>query len=235
LPPSDIADNLAAIRRRMDAAVAAAGRPAGCVQLVAVTKTFPPAAIVEAYRAGQRHFGENRVQEFEVKGRQLDLPDACWHLIGHLQSNKAGRAAQLFDVIHTIDSIPLAERLNRLVNRPAPLPVFIEVKLSAEATKSGATEDQVEPLADAVRKLERLELRGLMTMPPWSTDPEVARPYFRRLREIAARLGVTELSMGMTNDFEVAIQEGATIVRVGTAIFGKRVKQPPEESAEQAA
>ncbi len=230
-----IAENLAAVKARIEVALRRAGRPAGSVTLVAVSKTFPPAAVREAYAAGQRHFGENRVQEFDAKRKELELPDtgeskaryslegAVWHLIGHLQTNKAARASRIFQVIHTVDSARLARRLNEVrAGHPDRLPVLIEVKLSEEPAKTGVEESQVEKLAEEIRRLERLELRGLMTMPPWSEDPERSRPYFRRLREIGQRLGTPELSMGMTNDFEAAIEEGATIVRVGTAIFGKR-------------
>ncbi len=211
------------MRERIEKATSRAGRPPGSVTLVAVSKTFPAGAIEEAYRAGQRHFGENRVQEFDAKSQHLRLDGAVWHLIGHLQSNKAARAAALFQVIHTVDSIPLAQRLNRLAVKP--IDIFLEVKLSDEAAKTGAAESELETLAAEVRRLDKLSLRGLMTMPPWSIDPEPSRPYFRRLRQIGERLGLNEFSMGMTNDFEVAIEEGATIVRVGTAIFGKRT--PP--------
>jgi pyridoxal phosphate enzyme (YggS family) len=214
------------VRQRIDAAVARAGRPPGCVQLIAVSKTFPAATVREAFDAGQRHFGENRIQDFEARRAGMQWPGAVWHFIGHLQSNKAARAVQLFDIIHTVDSVSLAERLDnqRQKQQGGPLPVLIEVKLSEEAAKTGASESEVAALADAIRKLPHLELRGLMTMPPWSLDPEVARPYFRRLRGIASRIEVTELSMGMTNDFETAVEEGSTMVRVGTAIFGKREK-----------
>jgi hypothetical protein len=212
------------VRRRIAAAEARAGRAPGSVQLLVVSKTFPPPPIREAYDAGQRHFGENRIQEFENKIAQMRWEAAVWHMIGHVQSNKAARAAQLFDVVHTVDSVTLARRLNdQRAKMDAPaLQVFIEVKLSDEAAKTGAAEGDVPTLAGEIRRMDRLDLRGVMTMPPWSLNPEVPRPYFRRLREIAARLGVPELSMGMTNDFETAIEEGATIVRVGTAIFGKR-------------
>ncbi len=222
-----IAENLAAVRARIEAACRRAGRSRESVLLVAVSKTFLPPVIREAYAAGQRHFGENRVQEFEVKEKELKLEGAVWHLIGHLQSNKAARAARLFQVIHTVDSAHLAERLDRAAG-PGRLPVLIEVKLSDEPAKTGVAESEVEALAERIRGLEHLELRGLMTMPPWSEDAEPSRPYFRRLREIGRRLGTSELSMGMTNDFEVAVEEGATIVRVGTAIFGKRAKNATE-------
>ncbi len=226
LAAMDIARNLEQIQRRVAAAEARAGRAPGSVQLLVVSKTFPPAPIREAYDAGQRHFGENRIQEFESKIAQMPWEGVVWHMIGHVQSNKAARAAQLFDVVHTVDSVSLARRFNDQrgkMDKP-PLAVFIEVKLSDEAAKTGAPESEVAGLAAEIRRMDRLDLRGVMTMPPWSLDPEVARPYFRRLREIGATIGVTELSMGMTNDFETAIEEGATIVRVGTAIFGKREK-----------
>jgi len=217
-----IAANLDAVHGRIAAAAARAGRAPDSVTLVAVSKTFPASAIEEAYRAGQRHFGENRVQEFDTKSNELHLEGAVFHLIGHLQSNKAARAAALFHVIHTVDSVALAQRLDRLVANP--IDVFLEVKLSDEPAKTGAAESEVESLAADVRRLDKLRLRGLMTMPPWSVDPEPSRPYFRRLRQIGEGLGLNEFSMGMTNDFEVAIEEGATMVRVGTAIFGKRTK-----------
>ena len=216
-----IASNLEAVRERIEKATSRAGRPLGSVTLLAVSKTFPPAAIEEAYHAGQRQFGENRVQEFDAKSQHLRLDAAVWHLIGHLQSNKAARAAALFHVVHTVDSVALAQRLNRLAE--TPLDVFLEVKLTDEPAKTGAAESELESLAAEVHHLDKLHLRGLMTMPPWSLDPEPSRSYFRRLRQIGERLGLTEFSMGMTNDFEVAIEEGATMVRVGTAIFGKRV------------
>ena len=191
--------------------------------LVAVTKTQPPERIREAYEAGQRYFGENRVQEFEAKRPQLELAGARWHLVGHLQSNKARRAAQLFDVVETVDSVRLARRLHdAAAELGRRLPVLLEVKLSPEPTKAGCPEAEVEALAREVAALPQLELRGLMTMPPYTENSEGARPYFQRLRQWAARLGLAELSMGMTHDFEVAIEEGATIVRVGTAIFGER-------------
>jgi pyridoxal phosphate enzyme (YggS family) len=227
----DIGEKLEDVRRRIAAAETRASRAPGSVELVAVSKTFPPPPIREAYDAGQRHFGENRIQEFESKIARMQWDGAVWHMIGHVQSNKAIRAAQLFDVVHTVDSIALARRLNdqRAKMEAAALRVFIEVKLSGEAAKTGVPESEVAALAEEIRRMERLDLRGVMTMPPWSLDPEAARPYFCRLREIGARIGVAELSMGMTNDFETAIEEGATIVRVGTAIFGEREK--PRELA----
>ncbi len=217
-----VAENLAAVRGRIEGALARAGarRP---VTLVAVSKTFPPERIREAYQAGQRHFGESHVQEFERKRPRLELPGAVWHLIGHLQSNKARRAGQMFDVIETVDSARLARRLEEAAAPAARrLPVFLEVKLGEEAAKTGCAEQELPELAEQVAALPHLELRGLMTMPPYTDDPEGARPYFRRLRQWSERLGIAELSMGMSRDFEVAIEEGATLVRVGTAIFGER-------------
>ncbi len=218
-----VRENLAAVRARIQRALERAGSPERSVLLVAVTKAQPPEPIREAYEAGQRHFGENRVQEFEKKRSLLELPGSEWHLIGHLQSNKARRAAQLFGVIETVDSVRLAQRLDEAAAATGRwLPVFLEVKLSPEPVKSGCTEADLPELAREVAALPHLELRGLMTMPPFTEDPEDARPFFRRLREWGQRLGVRELSMGMTHDFEVAIEEGATVVRVGTAIFGER-------------
>lgn len=218
-----VRENLAAVRARIQRALERAGSPGRSVLLVAVTKAQPPEPIREAYEAGQRHFGENRVQEFEKKRSLLELPGSEWHLIGHLQSNKARRAAKLFGVIETVDSVRLARRLDEAAAATGlRLPVFLEVKLSLEPVKTGCTEADLPDLAREVAALPHLELRGLMTMPPFTEDPEDARPFFRRLRDWGRRLGVRELSMGMTHDFEVAIEEGATVVRVGTAIFGER-------------
>lgn len=215
-----IADNLARVEERIEQAARRAGRRREEITLLAVTKIFPAAAIRQAYQAGLRHFGENYVQEFQIKKSELgDLPGAVFHLIGHLQSNKSRQAAELFEVIQSVDSERLARRLDEAGR---PLRVLIEVKLSPEETKTGASEQDLPALVDAVRGLGRLDLRGLMVMPPWPKDPEDSRPYFRRLRALAERHGLAELSMGMTGDFEVAIEEGATLIRVGTAIFGPR-------------
>jgi pyridoxal phosphate enzyme (YggS family) len=194
---------------------------------VAVTKKFPAAVLREAYQLGLRDFGENYVQEFE--GKRLELPDcpgARYHFIGHLQSNKAKKAAEIFDVIHTVDSAKLARRLNDELTKSEAREVLIEVKLSDEPAKAGAAPGEVPALVEAIRGCPRLRLLGLMTMPPWSDDAETSRPYFARLRELAERIGLQHpaLSMGMSHDLEVAIQEGATIVRVGTALFGPRKK-----------
>ena len=195
--------------------------PAG-ILLLAVTKVFPVSVIVEAYALGVRDFGENYVQEFESKASTVRaLEGARFHLIGHLQSNKSTKAAELFDVIQTVDSPKLARRLNETGRR---LDVMLEVKISEEQAKSGARPEELPELIQAVGACPNLRLQGLMTMPPWSEDPEQSRPYFRRLRELAQQHQLPQLSMGMSNDFEAAIEEGATCVRVGTALFGKRKK-----------
>jgi pyridoxal phosphate enzyme (YggS family) len=216
-------DRLAVVRERIERACARARRDPETVRLLAVTKIFGPEVIREAYEIGLREFGENYVQEMERKAPVLaDLIDARFHLIGHLQSNKTKKAAQLFSSIDSIDAAKLATRLN---GEAKPLDVMIEVKLSDEESKSGADQAEVPAIVEVIRGCPNLTLRGLMTVPPWSDDAEVARPYFARLRELAGRYGVPELSMGMSNDLEVAIEEGATWVRVGTALFGRR-KRP---------
>ena len=215
-------DRLAAVRERIESAAARSHRNVSDVRMVAVTKVFAATAIRDAYELGLRDFGENYVQEFEGKAPQVaDLKDARFHLIGHLQSNKSRRAAELFQVIQTVDSAKLARRLGEAGQA---LDVMIEVKLSEEGSKSGAGADEVPAIVEACRAETHLRLLGLMTVPPWSENAEESRPYFARLREIAARHGLSELSMGMSNDMEVAIEEGASWVRVGTALFGKRKK-----------
>ncbi len=195
--------------------------------LIAVSKTFPAAALEEAYEAGCREFGENYVQEFEAKRPLLTrLHGARYHLIGHLQSNKARKAAELFETIQTVDGERLARRLNEQ-QRPLdvmqrPLDVMIEVKLGAEESKHGVEPGEIGALREAIAGMTNLRLLGLMTIPPWSDDPEATRPYFRQLRELGERHGLRALSMGMSNDFEAAIEEGATHIRVGTALFGRR-------------
>ncbi len=185
-----------------------------------MTKVFPAQAILEAYELGMRHFGENYVQEFERKLPQLEgLDEAEFHLIGHLQSNKAKRASEIFSVIQTVDRHKLARRL---AETGREIPVMVEVKLSEEGSKTGADPADLAALIDGVRSHPNLHLTGLMTMPPWSDDPEQSRPYFRRLRELAEWFSVPNLSMGMSHDFEAAIEEGATYVRIGTALFGPR-------------
>lgn len=215
-------DSLDAVEERIQNACRRAGRARSDVTLIAVTKVFPATAIREAYALGVRHFGENYVQEFASKAPQVaDLADAVIHLIGHLQSNKSKIASELFDVIQTVDSAKLAKRLNDTGKR---LTVMIEAKLSHEETKAGAHPDEIPPLVEAIRGCPNLDLAGLMTMPPWTDEAEPSRPYFRRLRELAAANGLSNLSMGMSHDFEVAIEEGATHIRIGTAIFGRRKK-----------
>ena len=222
------------VRSRMAAAAARSSRNVEEITLVAVSKTRPASIIREAIAAGMTDLGENRVQEADEKISEVGPAVARWHLIGHLQSNKARRAVQLFDVIHSLDSATLARRLNRAceeLNR-AELPVLIQVDLGHEPTKFGADEKQLMSLVSTVRECERLRLTGLMTLPPFFDDAEQARPFFVRLRQLRDQFsgqGVFgdrkgELSMGMTYDFEVAIEEGATMIRVGTAIFGAREK-----------
>lgn len=220
--PTPIYANLQIVEERLASALAKAGRKREEITLLAVTKVFPAMVIEEAYAAGMREFGENYVQEFEGKHPVVkDLPGARFHLIGHLQSNKARRATELFQVIQTVDSEKLARRLDEFAHA---LDVMIEVKLSPEQTKYGAAPDQLPALVEAIRGCRNLHLLGLMTMPPWSDDPEPTRPYFRRLRELAEVYDLKQLSMGMSHDFEVAIEEGSTCIRVGTALFGRRVK-----------
>lgn len=218
-----IAERLAAVRQRIQAAAEGCGRDPSEITLVAVSKVKPAADIVEAYETGHRDFGESYVQEFQEKSAELPpLPGARFHFIGHLQSNKTRPAAGLFDCIHTVSTNKIARRLNDQTEKP--LDIYLEVKLSHEDSKSGADVEEIPALAEFVRSCENLTLRGLMTMPPWSEEAELARPYFRRLRELRDELGLERLSMGMSHDLEVAIEEGSTLVRVGTAIFGKRVR-----------
>lgn len=226
---NSLAVNLERVRERIARAAERAGRRAEEITFVAVSKTFSADAIRAAYEAGLRAFGENRVQEFESKQPKLgDLADAVWHLIGHLQSNKARRAVHLFHRVDSIDSLALAQKLDSAAEESKRLPVLIEVHLGGEATKSGVAEADLATLVGDIEKLSHLELRGLMTIPPYCDDPEAARFYFRKLRElrdgISQRIGRTlpALSMGMSHDFEVAIEEGATEIRIGTALFGQR-------------
>jgi pyridoxal phosphate enzyme (YggS family) len=213
-------ERLTAVRERMARACERARRDPASIRLLAVTKIFGPEAIRAAYDAGLREFGENYVQEMERKSPAVaDLPDARFHLIGHLQSNKTKKAAQLFTAIDSLDSARLVSRLDA---ENTPLDITIEVKLSDEAAKTGANPADLGEIAAAVRASKNLTLRGLMTVPPWSENAELSRPYFARLRELAAEHDVAELSMGMSNDMEVAIEEGATWVRIGAALFGSR-------------
>ena len=217
-----LAERLNAVRERIARAAERAHRDPQTILLLAVTKVFPATVIEEAYALGLREFGENYVQELEGKyGQVHNLEGVRFHLIGHLQSNKSGKAAELFDVVQTVDSAKLARRLS---DAGRSLEVMLEVKLAPEEAKSGAAPEELPDLIAAVQALARLRLTGLMTMPPWSDDSEASRPYFRRLRELAERHGLPQLSMGMSGDLEVAIEEGSTCVRVGTALFGKRKK-----------
>jgi pyridoxal phosphate enzyme (YggS family) len=229
-----IAENIAEVRARIVRAARRAGRDPAEVQLMAVTKTQPANRIREAYRAGLRLFGENRVQEYSGKsGDVRDLTNAEWHMIGHLQTNKALAAVELFHAIDSVDSVRLARKMNEAaVQMPRKLPILIEINVGGESTKSGLppAADELGELLRLAPELNHLEIRGLMTVPPYSEKPEAARPYFRMLRElrdnISARqlpqIKMESLSMGMSHDFEVAIEEGSTCVRVGTAIFGER-------------
>ena len=213
---------LAAVEERIERAVQSCGRMRKSVTLIAVTKIFPASVVREAYELGLRDFGENYVQEFQGKSAELsDLAEARFHLIGHLQSNKSKVASELFNVIQTVDSPKLAQRLDAAGK---PLKVFLEVKLSEEDSKFGANPSELTGLVEAVKQCPHLDLQGLMTMPPWSDDPEPSRRYFRQLRELAGQHELPALSMGMSHDFEVAIEEGATHIRVGTALFGRRKK-----------
>jgi PLP dependent protein len=215
-------EKLGQVEARIANAAARAGRKRPDITLLAVTKKFPAAVIQEAYELGLREFGENYVQEFERKRVELrGCAGARFHLIGHLQSNKSKKAAEIFQVIETVDTVKLARRLDE---EGRPLDVMIEVKLSSEDAKAGAAPEDVPGLADAIRATTHLRLLGLMTMPPWSDDGEQSRPYFARLRELADRNHLSQLSMGMSHDLEAAIEEGATIVRIGTALFGPRKK-----------
>jgi len=222
---SAIADNVARVRERMAAAATRAGRDVGDVTLVAAAKQKDATLVEAALNNGVTDIGENYVQEAMAK-RSAVKGRPRWHLIGHLQRNKAARALEVFDVIQTVDSLALGIALDRhAAARGRRLPILVEVKLAAEATKSGVAPDALLVLVDGLRKLPSLALEGLMTVPPVGTA-EAARPYFRRLRALRDQLGLRQLSMGMTDDFEVAIEEGATIVRIGRAIFGPRRADP---------
>ena len=231
--------NLSHIRERVQRAASRAARSPDEITIVAVSKTFPAEAIRVAHSLGLRHFGENRVQEFESKHAALAGLDATWHLIGHLQSNKARRAVQLFSAIDSVDSVALAQRLNAMLNEsaaasPQRLPVLIEVRLAPEESKTGVLPEELPSVIEAALALPHLEVRGLMAIPPFFEEPERVRPFFQKLRKLRDELrerfgtrassGFGELSMGMSHDFEVAIEEGATQIRVGTALFGTRAK-----------
>jgi hypothetical protein len=256
----DIKENIARVQERIAGACRRSGRRPEDVRLVAITKTVPPEQIREAYEAGLRDFGENRVQEAKAKRPAISDLTVTWHMVGHLQTNKARTACELFHWVHSVDSFRLAQKIDQAARQltgepgtassanyrtaaefPIPpvagrlvrgerLPVLIEVNLGEEPAKSGARESEVVQLAEEVSRLETVEFRGLMVIPPFFENPEELRPYFRRLRDLAKKIdsrnlpniSAHELSMGMSHDFEVAIEEGATMVRVGTAIFGPR-------------
>jgi pyridoxal phosphate enzyme (YggS family) len=222
-----IKENLLKVIERIEKAARRAGRDPREIKLVAVSKTVEPARIREAIEAGVSILGENYVQEAQKKIEEIGQPVA-WHFIGHLQSNKTKYAVRLFDMIHSLDSPSLAQELNRRAEQTDRImKVLIEVNLSREVSKFGTDEDRVMNLAKAILSLRRLSLEGLMTMPPYFDNPEMSRPYYVALRELKEKLvrngiSIKELSMGMSNDFEIAVEEGATYVRVGTAIFGPR-------------
>jgi PLP dependent protein len=231
--PGEVARHLLAVRERMARAAARAGRPAEEITLVAVTKKVPVERIEEALAAGAVHLGENYIQEAREKRSRIRTP-ATWNLIGHLQSNKAGQAATLFDVVHTIDSLQLARRLSRQAETLGRnLQVLVEVNISGEPAKQGVLPEEARPLLESMCGLPALHPAGLMGMAPFSPNPEEARPYFRDLRTLWETLPGEcrqHLSMGMSGDFEVAIEEGATLIRVGTAIFGARPPRPSNAS-----
>jgi len=231
MTPASIRENLLRIQERIASAATRSGRRTDDITLIGVSKTHPAIAIQEAYQAGVRHFGENRVQEWEGKRAGTNNLAATWHLIGHLQSNKAAKAAKLFHAVDSVDDFALAQKLDRPraeANIPGKLRVLLEVRVANEETKSGVEIAALPELAEKVCALPHLELAGLMCIPPYLLEPEQVRPYFRRLRELRdelkTKLGLPlpVLSMGMSHDFEVAIDEGATEVRVGTALFGGR-------------
>jgi pyridoxal phosphate enzyme (YggS family) len=248
---NSVAANLARVRERIERAASRAGRRPDDITLIGVSKTHSAAQIRELYEAGVRHFGENRVQEWESKCASLADLDATWHFIGHLQGNKVARALQLFHSIDSVDSLPLAQRIERAkkdfntegtesteksqkskgVEGGARIRVLLEVRLDPAAAKSGVSDEALPLLVEAVLRMPHLDLRGLMGVPPYIEDAEKVRPYFRRLRELRdvmrlqfGKESLPTLSMGMSHDFEVAIEEGATEIRVGTALFGERRK-----------
>lgn len=226
-----LAERYAAIRQRIEEACGKAGRPVSSVGLIAVSKTHGPERVAEAAAAGLTIFGENKVQEARAK-IPLCPGHLIWHLVGHLQSNKAHAACELFDVIHSVDSLKLLQTIDRACDELGrTMKVLLEVNVSGEGSKFGAAPESVPALLEAANQLSRVEVRGLMTMPPLTPEAEDARPHFRRLRELrdewSSSLGIRldELSMGMSGDFPVAIEEGATWIRVGTALFGERERK----------
>jgi hypothetical protein len=233
-----VAENIEHVRERIASAAQRAGRNPDEITLMAVSKTVQPKLIREAYNCGIRQFGESRVQEFAAKAEALgDMRGANWHMIGHLQTNKASNAVKLFTSVDSVDSLRLAEKLNSEAEKAGKkLPVLIEINIGQESAKGGLIPDsaEMEELFLSAPRLAHLEFQGLMTVPPFSEDPKQTRPYFRKLRELSGRiaaknipsLNIDVLSMGMSHDFEIAIEEGSTCVRVGTAIFGERVRPP---------
>ena len=223
---SEIETNLRRLEQRIARACSRVGRSPQDITLVAVTKTVAPSAIAAAFEAGLRHFGENRVQEAMPKVEALSRlePRPTWHMVGHLQSNKANVALHIFDMIQSIDSVKLARILSQ--HAESTMPILLEVNVTGEATKSGFGSDEVAEAFEEIAKLPHLKVEGLMTIAPWVSNPEEVRPVFRRLRQLRDSLGLEHLSMGMTDDFEVAVEEGATILRIGRALFGER---PPLE------
>jgi pyridoxal phosphate enzyme (YggS family) len=227
-----LSERLEDVRKRITAAAIRSNRNPSHITLIAISKTHSADLVQSALELGVQDFGENRVQEAEQKIPKLDRKAARWHLVGHLQTNKARRAVELFDFIHSLDSTSLAQRLERLCaeSNREELPVLIQVDLAGEATKSGIEPSQLPELLETLKSCERLRLSGLMTLPPYFADPECVRPFFKTLRTLRDKLKLEghfddrdgELSMGMTHDFEIAVEEGATMLRVGTAIFGQR-------------
>jgi pyridoxal phosphate enzyme (YggS family) len=219
---TEIRANVDTVRQRIEQACQRSGRSPSEITLVAVTKTVDPPAVAAAFAAGISHFGENRVQEAVTKIEQLAAltPHPTWHMVGHLQTNKAKKAVEIFDLIQSVDSIKLAEVLSQ--RTPKTLPILLEVNIAGEDSKSGFSINEVAPALEATSSLPRLAIKGLMTIAPLVDDPEEVRPVFRKLRSLRDSLGLEYLSMGMTDDFEVAIEEGATMVRIGRAIFGER-------------
>jgi pyridoxal phosphate enzyme (YggS family) len=220
----DIEHSIQEVTRRIALACERVGRSPDEITLVAVTKSVGAAAVRAAFQAGVRHFGENRVQEAKTKIGELEsLRDQCtWHMVGHLQTNKVKTAAALFDIIQSVDSVRLAEFLSRYAQKI--IPILLEVNITGEASKSGFSTVEVSSAMKEIERMPDLEIKGLMTIAPLASNPEEVRPVFRRLRELGNSMGLEHLSMGMTDDFEVAIEEGATIVRIGRAIFGEREK-----------
>ncbi len=220
-----LCENLAEVRRKIEQAAQKSGRRADEIKLVAVSKTHPAEVLRKAIAAGARIFGENKVQEADRKISEIGLGKVAWHLIGHLQTNKARRAVKLFDMIHTLDSVELAERLERICieENKTNLSVLVQIDLAGETTKNGVKENDLPNLVAFLQTCKRLKFDGLMIIPPFFDDAERVRPFFKRLRELREEIIPNgELSMGMSHDFETAIEEGATLVRVGTAIFGQR-------------